>query len=774
MSIEIIDILKPKNGLSFKLIEDVDIAVSGYSSLADCVAHMATTAMIEAINVALSGKANTSNVNTAVDDLQNQIDQIVISASAESVVAPEVAQARVDQSGTSFSTLKERLDSDSVKADRTSDAVDEIYTAISEIESVGELASGYYSVSAGVGGEIATEYTQSSEYGSIMINCSAGDRFKLSSVSGANAGRLYAFIDGEGTILEVADAYEAHSASNPIVITAPKYSAKVQFVSNIALSYRNLIEGLTIINFAALEDRVVSCELTSTEVENAREDYNSLKDRLDADSAKVTSVSHDVEQISETLTEWEYVGNLTSGYYSSATGVGEPIATEKTQSTDYGSIIVPCGSGDKFKLAGVSGANAGRLYTFIDENDIIISVADAYEGHTALNPIVITAPQNAARVQFVSRISGQYANNISKKSTIDVKFEFSRIENSNGKLEYRFSPQNVPQLYESTTVEALDGTGIFDADTVSPAQIYELYDALVLQYPDYISKVDYGLDQSGEYHIYGYNFFPETIEDEHSVITTDPYPVPKISIRGGIHGDGTDAGDPPEMICALYFFLSEICNNWKSSDVLNYLRWNIRFSVLPIMNPWGVENKSRRNSRQVDINRNFPFGWVESTPGTNSYGGPEPMSEAESSAIMDFLDDNTDAICDIEFHTTSGTQLQSHLMYCSTYKTSEMYYVLREMIHQLSRKWNADRANNGLSDLDMYGYFTVRDSGYGIPQCYVTNSGVPSCTVEGFQKISDSAIPKDGLEIMRMCTDEVGNSILNAIKYFKEYKNSLK
>lgn len=774
MPVYVIDTLKPKNGLDFPVVEAIDVAVEGYSSLADAVTHFATDTAIVAINAAIATKANATDVATSVHELQNQIDQIVISASAEAVVAPEVAQARVDQSGTSFSTLKERLDSDSIKADRTSDAVDKIYTAISEFESVGELASGYYSVSAGVGGKIATEYTQSSEYGSIMINCSVGDRFKLSGVSGASAGRLYAFIDSEGTILEIADAYETHSVSNPIEITAPKNAARVQFVSNISLSYANTIDKLAIIDVSALQNQVESCKLTSEEVEDAREDYNSLKDRLDADSDKVSSVSHDVEQVSETLTEWKYVGNLASGYYSSAAGVGEPIATEKTQSTDYGSIIVPCGSGDKFKLAGVSGANAGRLYTFIDENDIIISVADAYEGHSTLNPIVITAPQNAARVQFVSRISGRYANDISKKGIIDVKSEFSRIENSNGKFEYRFSPQNVPQLYESTTVEALDGTGIFDADTVNPNQIYSLYDALLLRYPDYISKIDYGLDQSGEYHIYGYSFTPETIEDEHSVITTDPYPVPKISIRGGIHGDGQDAGDPPEMICALYFFISELCNNWKSSEVLNYLRWNIRFSVLPIMNPWGVENKSRRNSRQVDINRNFPFGWVEGTPGTNSYGGTEPMSEAESSAIMDFLDDNTDAICDIEFHTTGGTQLQSHLMYCSIYKTSEMYYVLREMIHQLSRKWNANRANNGLQDLDMYGYFTVRDNGYGIPQCYVTESGVPSCTVEGFPKISDSAVPKHGLEIMKMCTDEVGNSILNAIKYFKEYKNSLR
>ena len=57
MSIEIIDILKPKNGLSFKLIEDVDIAVQGYDSLADAVSHFVTLEGIQQIiNAALSGK----------------------------------------------------------------------------------------------------------------------------------------------------------------------------------------------------------------------------------------------------------------------------------------------------------------------------------------------------------------------------------------------------------------------------------------------------------------------------------------------------------------------------------------------------------------------------------------------------------------------------------------------------------------------------------------------------------------------------------------------
>lgn len=65
---------------------------------------------------ALTTKADVSTLNNAVANLQGQIDQIEISASAEAVVAPEVAGARVGATGTEYDTLKERLDADSIAA----------------------------------------------------------------------------------------------------------------------------------------------------------------------------------------------------------------------------------------------------------------------------------------------------------------------------------------------------------------------------------------------------------------------------------------------------------------------------------------------------------------------------------------------------------------------------------------------------------------------------------------------------------------------------------
>jgi pimeloyl-ACP methyl ester carboxylesterase len=113
--------------------------VSAFSQITyDAQGHItgstdATTAQLRAIN---SGA--TSAKIDAIDDmvelaesLQAQIDQIEISSSAESIVAPEVAAARVGADGAAYDTLKERLDAETDKAEQNTEYVDKaLSTAI--------------------------------------------------------------------------------------------------------------------------------------------------------------------------------------------------------------------------------------------------------------------------------------------------------------------------------------------------------------------------------------------------------------------------------------------------------------------------------------------------------------------------------------------------------------------------------------------------------------------------------------------------------------------
>lgn len=93
--------------------KDIDDSIELSSRIPDIETSIESKAdeeELELVNIAVAAKADSSALNTAVSELQGEINQIVISSSAESVVAPEVAAARVDNFGATFQTLKERID----------------------------------------------------------------------------------------------------------------------------------------------------------------------------------------------------------------------------------------------------------------------------------------------------------------------------------------------------------------------------------------------------------------------------------------------------------------------------------------------------------------------------------------------------------------------------------------------------------------------------------------------------------------------------------------
>jgi len=57
--------------------------------------------------------------------------------------------------------------------------------------------------------------------------------------------------------------------------------------------------------------------------------------------------------------------------------------------------------------------------------------------------------------------------------------------------------------------------------------------------------------------------------------------------------------------------------------------WTVR-----TMNPDGAALRTRRNANRVDLNRNFPEGWLPGTPGSLYYSGPRAASEPETKAFM--------------------------------------------------------------------------------------------------------------------------------------------
>lgn len=111
MAVEVIDKIKPKNGGSFPVVEAVDVEVSEGLRLPEALEAKADASAVES-------KAE----KTTTDSLQAQIDQLITPVTQDA----EVQNARVAADGTSYQTLKARLDADS-------DVTAGIKTDISEV-----------------------------------------------------------------------------------------------------------------------------------------------------------------------------------------------------------------------------------------------------------------------------------------------------------------------------------------------------------------------------------------------------------------------------------------------------------------------------------------------------------------------------------------------------------------------------------------------------------------------------------------------------------------
>lgn len=167
--------------------------------------------------------------------------------------------------------------------------------------------------------------------------------------------------------------------------------------------------------------------------------------------------------------------------------------------------------------------------------------------------------------------------------------------------------------------------------SVTTASVYAIYDALVADFPNYVSKETLGLASDGT-PLYLYKFIPP--KSHLSLVEKK-----RIFIGAGIHGTERNC------IWTAATFFDNLCRNWQNSAGLESLRWSVGFEVIPIINPYGVDNLKYTNANQVNLNRNFPFGWVNNAePGELAYAGPHAASEPETQVLIQYMEAAKDRI----------------------------------------------------------------------------------------------------------------------------------
>lgn len=212
----------------------------------------------------------------------------------------------------------------------------------------------------------------------------------------------------------------------------------------------------------------------------------------------------------------------------------------------------------------------------------------------------------------------------------------------------------VSEYREDNEIEHSDkiiAPDIYVGVDITSDYVYNLYDTLLGAYPgiapdDATSNTNYyrvtkrnmGKDQSDTYDIYAYEFLPLAYKKT-------------VFFTCLLHGT--------EIITPIGMFelMKHMVNEDTGSPVLKYMRDNVRIVLLPVANPWGVNNKKYGNINGVNPNRNYPYYWNEYVPTGSVWDvkGSGPFSEKETRIIRDIaisLSGELDFM--IDYHTGEG------------------------------------------------------------------------------------------------------------------------
>lgn len=195
-----------------------------------------------------------------------------------------------------------------------------------------------------------------------------------------------------------------------------------------------------------------------------------------------------------------------------------------------------------------------------------------------------------------------------------------------------------PEWYEAQG-ESYEG---FTINTLY-AEIIAAWDVLLANSKGYITKDEIGTASDGQT-MYCYKLIPARYR--HSIGTSITNNAPVFLIVPSIHGYEKSAA------YGTYYFARDLVYNFNKNPVLNSLRTKCIIYVVPVGNPWGFDNKQRKNANGVDCNRNWgpdPSGTDD--PTSPYYPGAEPFDQPEVQAIKSVIDNAENLFFVVDYHT---------------------------------------------------------------------------------------------------------------------------
>lgn len=421
------------------------------------------------------------------------------------------------------------------------------------------------------------------------------------------------------------------------------------------------------------------------------------------------------------FTDWK------TGYIDTSPNVGNIVDLYVNTNSQYKYLIVDCVKGDLFTIT-AKGGNASRAWAFLDENNAVISHANASAEVVGQE---FTATENGKLiVNGVITYASGYS--VTRRRYLDAENNANIAENESPFKSGIIVPKAMPEYRIAVSNLAYDRTS-----DMPLSDLYAAYDALVEVYPGYVSKTSLGADSSGNHTIYRYDFIPElpTIEREASTSPkmfteygADNFPV--FIMDACIHG-----GEKPCAL-ALLNLMDKIAKATDDNGILGWLRSNIHFVIIPMVNPWGYTNNLRYNYNHADLNRNFPPYWSHGSSDATSdrYRGASALSEVEAQYINTILTQyKNKALGYLSWHTFGSFTSYARMtcfMAAIDYKADEMQTAGIDVVKSVTKSgWKNHNlpTNSGLigimqlSSVAQYGMSSNQGAYLGIP------SGSPEC-----------------------------------------------
>lgn len=391
-----------------------------------------------------------------------------------------------------------------------------------------------------------------------------------------------------------------------------------------------------------------------------------------------TKVAH--KQFGDTLSSgvWDDVSSLSWYTVEGDTKTREDVTTFTLTSENFG-----------------TGFNAIRFNGYIQEDTIITVNEEIKEGGGT--EIIVTEGWASTGLAFVPAdyegriidVEERASSNTSRIISLEKSVEnggtgdasetaaLTRIRNWDTPIYDR-----VPTFQLSS-----ENPAVASADK-TVASVYAKYDALVAAYPNYIKKTDLGVCSDGVTHVYRYDFCEPEPHHQSGQQWSETKPV--VICASGIHWEWGG-------VYSLYYALKEITENPELDD----LRRNVRFVVVPIINPYCFtdigpysETYGVLNANGVQIHRNFEVGFIYPDQsgyqplGNRNHGGTEPLSEVETQNIDNIFKEFPDAALFLTCHSAQrDSRWGTGFIWAST-ATNYTCNLGYRLVDKMSKAWH--------------------------------------------------------------------------------------